>query len=59
MIVRRFIVFAVLAGLLAACGIRGPLEPPPGTVQAQQKKQGQKRPVEQKNDSPFILDSIL
>jgi len=59
MILRRLVFFAVLAGLLASCGIRGPLEPPPGTAQAQQKKQGQKTQDQQKNDTPFILDGIL
>jgi len=59
MILRRFVIFAVLAGLLASCGIRGPLEPPPGTAQAQQNKQDQKKPDQQKPNSPFILDGIL
>ncbi len=59
MILRRFVIFAVLAGLLASCGIRGPLEPPPGAVQAQQNKQDQKKHDQQKPNSPFILDGIL
>ncbi len=48
MILRRIIVFAVLAGLLAACGVRGDPQPPPGTKKDQQK-----------TNSPFILDGIL
>jgi predicted small lipoprotein YifL len=59
MILHRLLIFAVLAGLLAACGIRGPLEPPPDSAQAQQSKQGDKKPEPKKNDEPFILDSIL
>jgi len=59
MILSRFIIFAALAVLLAGCGIRGPLEPPPGTAQAQPNKQGGKQPAQKKNDEPFILDSIL
>ena len=48
MTLRRVVIIAVLAGLLAACGVRGPLEPPPGTSDDEQKK-----------DSEFILDGIL
>ncbi len=48
MILRRFVIFAVLAGLLAACGVRGKPELPPGAKKEQQK-----------TNSPFILDGIL
>ena len=44
---RRFVFFAVVAGLLAACGIRGPLEPPPGSED------------EQKKNPDFFLDGLL
>ncbi len=29
---RSLLIFALLAGLLAGCGVRGPLEPPPGAA---------------------------
>ena len=45
---RRLVMFAVVAGLLAACGVRGPLEPPPGAKDEQQKK-----------NPDFILDGLL
>jgi len=54
MILRRLVIFAALAGLLASCGIRGPLEPPPTAKQDQHKK-----PEQPKKNSSFILDSIL
>jgi predicted small lipoprotein YifL len=41
----RTIVLAALALALAACGVRGDLEPPPGS--------------EPKKDEPFILDKII
>jgi predicted small lipoprotein YifL len=44
--VRSLIVVAMLAGLVAACGVRGPLEPPPGA---------EDEPV----DPPFILDPLV
>jgi predicted small lipoprotein YifL len=48
LMLRRLVIFAVLAGLLTACGIRGPLEPPPGT-----------EPDDQKKNPDFILDPVL
>jgi predicted small lipoprotein YifL len=41
----RMIVVSVLALALAACGVRGDLEPPPGS--------------EPKKNDPFILDKII
>jgi predicted small lipoprotein YifL len=29
---RNFLILALLAGLLAGCGVRGALEPPPGAA---------------------------
>jgi predicted small lipoprotein YifL len=43
----RVVLLAVLALTLAACGVRGPLEPPPG-----------QNPDQKKND-PFILDKAI
>jgi predicted small lipoprotein YifL len=49
MLLRRLVLFAVVAGLLAACGVRGPLEPPPGAKDEQQPKK----------NPDFILDGLL
>lgn len=50
------LLIAALAATLAACGRKGPLEPPP--VQMITNEQG--RTVEKpKEDKPFILDKIL
>jgi len=43
---RRLLVAALLAGLVGACGVRGPLEPPPGAEQ-------------EPEDPPFILDPLV
>ena len=43
---RKLLVVVVLAGLVAACGVRGPLEPPPGVEDEPQ-------------DPPFILDPLV
>ncbi len=43
---RRLIALLVLAGVLAACGVRGPPQPPPGTSP-------------QPKDDPFILDPTI
>ena len=43
---RRLLVAATLASLVAACGVRGPLEPPPGAE-------------EEPLDPPFILDPLV
>lgn len=40
-----FVTIAVIAGLLAGCGVRGDLDPPSG-----------QKP---KKDQPFILDKII
>ena len=44
---RRLVIVAVLAGLVAGCGVRGPLEPPPGAKQDEEKK------------PDFVLDGLL
>jgi predicted small lipoprotein YifL len=43
---RSLLVAALLAGILAACGVRGPLEPPPGAK-------------DEPKDPPFILDPLV
>ncbi|HEY7748289.1 MAG TPA: lipoprotein [Aestuariivirgaceae bacterium] len=41
----RLIVWSAIAVVLAACGVRGDLDPPPG--------------AEPKKDEPIILDKII
>jgi predicted small lipoprotein YifL len=48
MTLRRLVIFAVVVGLLAACGVRGALEPPPGTKKEDLKK-----------NPDFILDGLV
>ncbi|MGI9463561.1 MAG: LPS translocon maturation chaperone LptM [Aestuariivirgaceae bacterium] len=43
----RIITIAVLAVLLAGCGARGPLEPPPGAQ------------TDPPPDPPFVLDKVI
>jgi predicted small lipoprotein YifL len=43
----RVLLLAVLALSLAACGARGPLEPPPG------------QKPDQRQNEPFILDKAV
>ncbi len=42
----RLLVAALLASLVTGCGVRGPLEPPPGAEQ-------------EPEDPPFILDPLV
>jgi predicted small lipoprotein YifL len=43
---RSLVLAALLASLVAACGVRGPLEPPPGAE-------------DEPRDPPFILDPLV
>ena len=45
-VLRNLLLAAMLAGLVAACGVRGDLEPPPGAE-------------EEPEDPPFILDPLV
>ena len=45
-VLHRLLVAVLLACLLAACGVRGPLEPPPGAK-------------DEPKDPPFILDPLV
>ena len=54
-----FALIMALSLLFAGCGVRGPLEPPPGadtSVEAPGKE-----PIRQENkpDRPFVLDGLL
>lgn len=44
---------ALLVGSLSACGVRGPLEPPPGAVDSNPA------PGAKKAHDPFVLDPLL
>lgn len=51
---------AAMALSLSACGRKGPLEPPPGSVTsttAGEEARPQQKP--KKPDRPFILDSLI
>lgn len=43
---RNLVIGVMLVALLAACGVRGDLEPPPGAK-------------EQPKDPPFVLDPLV
>ena len=43
---RSLVLVALLASFVAACGVRGPLEPPPGAE-------------DEPRDPPFILDPLV
>ena len=45
--IKRIIIATLLAGLVAACGVRGPLEPPPGSKQTPEK------------DHKSVLDNLI
>ena len=45
-VLRKLLAVVLLAGLVAACGVRGPLEPPPGAE-------------DEPKDPPFILDPLV
>lgn len=51
-----FLMIAGLTTLTTGCGVRGPLEPPPG---AQVKTGDGLVKKEQQPDRPFILDRLL
>jgi predicted small lipoprotein YifL len=44
-IVKQVLCLVVLSGLLAACGVKGDLDPPSG--------------AEQRKDEPIVLDKII
>lgn len=56
---RSVLLIVLLAASLAACGRKGPLQPPPGAPD-QPAQAGQEAPDDAvKPDRSFILDSIL
>lgn len=51
-----FVMIACITSLIAGCGVRGPLEPPPGAVSKKGDGLAREKSVE---DRPFILDGLL
>lgn len=53
------VVLAALAALLASCGVRGPLEPPPGShVYTTKDDPGSRKDDVRKGDD-FLLDPLI
>ncbi|MBV2141947.1 lipoprotein [Falsochrobactrum sp. TDYN1] len=50
------LLIAALAATLAACGRKGPLEPPPAATITNDQGRTIEKP---KEDKPFILDKLL
>lgn len=50
------LLIAALAATLAACGRKGPLEPPPSAIVTDDQGRTHEKP---KEDKPFILDKLL
>ncbi|MBC2883822.1 lipoprotein [Ochrobactrum sp. CM-21-5] len=50
------LLIAVLGVALAACGRKGPLEPPPSAIVTDEQGHTKPKP---KEDKPFILDKLL
>ncbi|GAA5539457.1 MULTISPECIES: LPS translocon maturation chaperone LptM [Brucella/Ochrobactrum group] len=50
------LMIAALAATLAACGRKGPLEPPPSSLITDDQGHTKPKP---KEDKPFILDKLL
>ncbi|WP_029351868.1 lipoprotein [Bosea sp. 117] len=58
----RFIALPLVLGAalaLSGCGVKGPLEPPPSSMQPGPDGQKPKDTGIQKPDKPFILDGLL
>jgi len=63
----RLAALAALAFALAACGVKGPLEPPPSAAPAQTtaapdaptQRTSRRPPPVERPDKPFLLDSLL
>ncbi|MFC4626556.1 lipoprotein [Daeguia caeni] len=50
------LIIAMLATMLAACGRKGPLEPPPAAIVTDDQGRTHEKP---KEDKPIILDKLL
>jgi len=56
---RSALLLAALAGVLAACGVRGPLEPPPGPHVYTTKDDPGSRKHDVRKGDDFILDPLI
>jgi len=54
--ISSLLLIAALAASLAACGRKGPLEPPPSAVVTDEQGHTKPKP---KEDKPIILDKLL
>jgi predicted small lipoprotein YifL len=61
--IRLFGITALLTALalgLSGCGVRGPLEPPPGAIAQPDVKAPSTEPVDKSRpQKPFVLDGLL
>ena len=57
--VKLVAILACVTLVVAACGKRGALEPPPGAVASKSTKKGKGKPVEQQSHREFVLDGLL
>lgn len=53
------ILLLALAGLLAGCGVRGPLEPPPGPHVYTTKNDPHNRKDDVRKGDDFVLDPLV
>lgn len=53
------ILLLALAGLLAGCGVRGPLEPPPGPHVYTTKNDPKNRKDDVRKGDDFVLDPLV
>ncbi|GIL01478.1 MAG: hypothetical protein BroJett030_13770 [Alphaproteobacteria bacterium] len=54
-----FVVVLAAASLLAGCGRRGPLEPPPSAAVLSTDEQGNVVGASPPRDRPFVLDPLI
>ncbi|MBR7652178.1 lipoprotein [Brucella oryzae] len=55
-VISSVLLIAALSATLAACGRKGPLEPPPSAVVTDEQGHTKPKP---KEDKPIILDKLL
>lgn len=55
-VISSVLLIAALSATLAACGRKGPLEPPPSAIVTDEQGHTKPKP---KEDKPIILDKLL
>ncbi len=58
-LLRSVVVLACLSAVLAACGLKGPLEPPPGPYVYTTPDDPKSRKDDVRKGDPFILDPLI